>query len=149
MYNAPVLSSIERDPSVTALYLFPTKALAQDQLRSLKGLVHSSPALRQRVQCWWVLCGAWDCHDTPTLAHLCSCVCVCVCVCVRVCVPLCLTTSAYDGDTPHPVRNSIRDAANIVLTNPDMLHLALLPRHGEWVRFLGSLRWLVIDEAHT
>ena len=86
VYNAPVLSSIERDPSVTALYLFPTKALAQDQLRSLKGLVHSSPALRQRVQCWWVLCGAWDCHDTPTLAHLCSCVCVCVCVCVCACV---------------------------------------------------------------
>ena len=103
------------------------------------------------------MCSVGGCCVVPgivtTLLRLLTCVrvcvCVCVCVCVRVCVPLCLTTSAYDGDTPHPVRNSIRDAANIVLTNPDMLHLALLPRHGEWVRFLGSLRWLVIDEAHT
>lgn len=104
-YNAPVLSTILRDRSARALYLFPTKALAQDQLDELNGLV---TALGAEI-------GAFT----------------------------------YDGDTPADARRAVRTAGHIVLTNPDMLHTAILPHHTKWVQLFESLEFVVLDELHT
>jgi DEAD/DEAH box helicase domain-containing protein len=101
-FNLPVLDGIARDPKQRALYLYPTKALAQDQARKLAGL--HPPGLRQAI---------------------------------------------YDGDTPRDERPAIRRRSNLVLTNPDMLHVGLLPNHKGWGDFLSNLRWVVVDEAHT
>src|SRR5512136_1883584 len=104
-YNVPVLQSILTDKSSRALYIFPTKALAQDQLRSLAELTSLLPS--------------------P----------------VRV--------ATFDGDTPREERSYAKRSAQIVLTNPDMLHLGILPNHQSWSRFLRRLRYVVIDEVHT
>ncbi len=103
-YHLPTLERLLVDPRNRALYLFPTKALAQDQLRALQELAHGLPHVRAAV---------------------------------------------YDGDTPAAQRAAVRASANIVLTNPDMLHLAVLPNHQSWRRFLGSLAVIVLDEAHV
>jgi len=104
-YNIPVLESILTEKGSRAFYLFPTKALAQDQLRNLRELFcpDLSPA---------------DDFDT------------------------------FDGDTPQAERVEIRERARIILTNPDMLHLGILPNHQSWARFLHRLRYVVVDEAH-
>ncbi len=104
-YNAPVLSTILRDPSARALYLFPTKALAQDQLDELHGLITD---LRADIR-----------------------------------------TFTYDGDTPADARRAVRAAGHVVLTNPDMLHTAILPHHTKWVKLFESLEYVVIDELHV
>ena len=57
--------------------------------------------------------------------------------------------AAYDGDTPSEERRYIKNAAHIVLTNPDMLHLGILPYHTNWSRFLANLKYVVVDEMHT
>jgi DEAD/DEAH box helicase domain-containing protein len=101
-FNLPVLDGIARDPKRRALYLYPTKALAQDQARKLAAL--RPPGLREAI---------------------------------------------YDGDTPREERPSIRRRNNLVLTNPDMLHVGLLPNHKAWGDFLANLGWVVVDEAHT
>jgi DEAD/DEAH box helicase domain-containing protein len=101
-FNLPVLDSIARDSKRRALYLYPTKALAQDQARKLSGL--RPPGLREAI---------------------------------------------YDGDTPREERPAIRRRNNLVLTNPDMLHVGLLPNHKSWGDFLANLGWVVVDEAHT
>ncbi len=103
-YNAPVLSTIIKDPSARALYLFPTKALAQDQLDELHGLVTE--------------------------------------------LDVDIGTYTYDGDTPADARRAIRTAGHIVLTNPDMLHTAILPHHTKWTKLFESLEYVVIDELH-
>jgi DEAD/DEAH box helicase domain-containing protein len=105
-YNIPVLQSLLTERGSCALYLFPTKALAQDQLRSLQEL--ACPSLLKT--------GEFD---------------------------------TFDGDTPQAERSGIRKRARIVLTNPDMLHIGILPNHQAWVRLLRHLRYVVIDEAHT
>ncbi len=102
-YNVPVVHTCLSEPMATALYLFPTKALAQDQAGKLLELV---PGQDMRV-------------------------------------------GVYDGDTPRPQRAPIRKSAHVVVTNPDMLHVGILPRHEEWSRFFKSLRYIVVDEAHT
>jgi len=89
-------------PKATALFLFPTKALARDQLRQIRGL--KIPQIRAAV---------------------------------------------YDGDTPRAERPLIRKNANLVLTNPDMLHLSLLADHARWADFLFRLDLVVVDEAHV
>lgn len=104
-YNLPVLDALLGDPQARALYLFPTKALAQDQLRVLEEIGRHLP---QRV-------------------------------------PL----GIYDGDTARELRGRLRRKAQIVLTNPDMLHLGILPNHNLWRAFLGGLRFVVVDEAHV
>jgi DEAD/DEAH box helicase domain-containing protein len=104
-YNAPVLSAILKDPTTRALYLFPTKALAQDQLDELHGLV------------------------TDLQADI--------------------RTFTYDGDTPADARRAVRQAGHIVLTNPDMLHTAILPHHTKWMQLFESLQYVVIDEVHS
>jgi DEAD/DEAH box helicase domain-containing protein len=101
-FNLPVLDGIARDPKRRALYLYPTKALAQDQARKLAAL--RPPGLREAI---------------------------------------------YDGDTPREERPAIRRRNNLVLTNPDMLHVGLLPHHKGWGDFLANLGWVVVDEAHT
>lgn len=101
-FNLPVLDAIARDGKARALYLYPTKALAQDQARKLAAL--GAPNLR------------------PAL---------------------------YDGDTPKQERPAIRRRANLVLTNPDMLHVGVMPHHRGWGDFLSNLEWIVLDEAHV
>jgi DEAD/DEAH box helicase domain-containing protein len=105
-YNAPVMEAILTEPRSCALYLFPTKALAQDQLRSLNETFY--PALFQSGE-----------------------------------------VTTFDGDTPQVERADIRRRARVVLTNPDMLHLGILPNHQQWSRLLRRLKYVVIDEAHT
>jgi DEAD/DEAH box helicase domain-containing protein len=101
-FNLPVLDALARQPKDRALYLYPTKALAQDQARALGAL--GVPKVRAAI---------------------------------------------YDGDTPTERRWQIRKWANLVLTNPDMLHVGILPRHDLWADVLHNLRYVVIDEAHV
>ena len=103
-YNLPVLASIIDNPDSRALYIFPTKALTQDQLSTLGNLKSE----------------AWN-----------------------------LRAAIYDGDTPQSARSSIRKTANIILTNPEMLHTGILPHHTNWLDFFTDLKYIVIDEAHT
>jgi DEAD/DEAH box helicase domain-containing protein len=104
-YNLPVLSRVLREPDARALYLFPTKALAQDQLAELTEL-----------------CGHLDSG---------------------------IRTFTYDGDTPPHARSAIREAGHIVITNPDMLHAAILPHHTKWLKLFQNLEYVVIDELHA
>jgi DEAD/DEAH box helicase domain-containing protein len=101
-FNLPVLDAIARDPKTRALYLYPTKALAQDQARSLAELPLKG-----------------------------------------------LRPAIYDGDTPTERRWQIRKWSNVVLTNPDMLHVGILPHHDRWGDVLANLRYVVVDEAHV
>ncbi|UCH84739.1 MAG: DEAD/DEAH box helicase [Candidatus Latescibacterota bacterium] len=105
-YNVPVLERIIGQPSACALYLYPTKALAQDQLRTL--------------------------HRYQTID-----------------LELPLRTGTYDGDTPPATRRKLKNEANVLLTNPDMLHSGILPNHGSWAHFFSRLEYVVIDEIHT
>ncbi|MDQ3893160.1 MAG: DEAD/DEAH box helicase, partial [Actinomycetota bacterium] len=101
-FNLPVLDALARDPKTRALYLYPTKALAQDQLRALTTL--GVKGVRAAI---------------------------------------------YDGDTPSDRRWQIRKWANLILTNPDMLHVGVLPHHDRWGDVLANLRYVVVDEAHV
>lgn len=106
-YNLPVINTLLNQPDARALYIFPTKALAQDQLSKLNELL-SSVKLD---------------HD--------------------------LITNIYDGDTPPSARQLIRNKSRILITNPDMLHIGILPHHTNWHALFQSLRFIVIDEMHT
>src|SRR5919201_4072657 len=101
-FNLPVLDALAREPKHRALYLYPTKALAQDQARALAEL--RAPNVRAAI---------------------------------------------YDGDTPTDRRWQIRRWANLILTNPDLLHLGVLPHHDRWADILHNLRYVVVDEAHV
>ncbi len=107
-YNLPILESLLSDPQARALYLFPTKALAQDQFKGLLELVNGS-------------------ETTGSLFR----------------------PGVFDGDTPTAQRRRIKAEANLVLSNPDMLHSSILPYHPKWARFFASLKFVVIDEVHT
>uniref|UniRef100_A0A0D9VB94 RNA helicase n=1 Tax=Leersia perrieri TaxID=77586 RepID=A0A0D9VB94_9ORYZ len=104
-YNIPVLESISQSSSPCALYIFPTKALAQDQLKTL---LEMKPAFSQSE----------------------------------------FDVSIYDGDTAMKDRTRIRNNARLLITNPDMLHMSILPCHGQFKRILSNLRYIVVDEAH-
>jgi DEAD/DEAH box helicase domain-containing protein len=101
-FNLPVLDELLREPRARALYLYPTKALAQDQLRRIRALAGSK-----------------------------------------------IEVFSYDGDTPAAARKLARQKARILLTNPDMINVSILPRHERWDDFLDNLKYVVIDEAHT
>ena len=107
-YNLPVAATLLEDPDARALYLFPAKALAQDQLGTLQRWAGADPALAKV-----------------------------------------LAPAVYDGDTPAHNRAKIRSAASVVLSNPDMLHVGVLPYHTKWHHFLSRLRFIVLDEVHT
>jgi DEAD/DEAH box helicase domain-containing protein len=101
-FNLPVLDTLAHDPLARAIYLYPTKALAQDQARKLSEL--AGRFLRHAI---------------------------------------------YDGDTPREERRAIRQRSNLILTNPDMLHVGVLPNHRSWGDALANLAWVVVDEAHV
>jgi DEAD/DEAH box helicase domain-containing protein len=114
-YNVPVLEAIALDPEARALYLFPTKALAQDQYRALKEIIdHFKAAVAKN-------------NGTSNINP---------------------RFGAYDGDTLKSARTRLRREANIILTNPDMLHVGILPHHRLWSHFLEHLKFVVVDEAH-
>jgi DEAD/DEAH box helicase domain-containing protein len=102
-FNLPTLHILCEQARARALYVYPTKALAQDQARALAAF-----GLRKRVR--------------PAI---------------------------YDGDTPRETRAQIRRSANVVLTNPDMLHVGILPNHAAWTELFANLAVVVIDEAHV
>jgi DEAD/DEAH box helicase domain-containing protein len=101
-FNLPVLDGIAHDPKLRALYLYPTKALAQDQLRALTA--SRLPRVRAAI---------------------------------------------YDGDTESQRRWQIRRWSNLILSNPDMLHIGVLPHHDRWGDVLSNLRYVIVDEAHV
>ena len=103
-YNLPVLNLLMRDEGARAMYLFPTKALAEDQLHEFQRAVEE---MGSEIRAF-----------------------------------------TYDGDTPQDARRAIRQRANVVLTNPDMLHTGILPHHTKWARYFENLRYIVIDELH-
>jgi DEAD/DEAH box helicase domain-containing protein len=107
-YTLPVLERQLKHPTACALFLYPTKALAQDQLRGLLRIAELSPPIREMLR-----------------------------------------TGTYDGDTAAATRRKLRDEANVILTNPDMLHAGILPYHAKWSRLLGQLEFVVIDEIHA
>lgn len=111
-YNLPVIDALLRDEHARALYLFPTKALAQDQLSGLKSLLASIPL---------------EYSNQPAGLP---------------------APAIYDGDTPASSRPAIREKARLILSNPDMLHTAILPHHTAWASFFRELRFIVIDEMH-
>jgi DEAD/DEAH box helicase domain-containing protein len=112
VYNVPVVEAALLNPRARALYLFPTKALAQDQKRALQELNDGLPGGGKR-------------NGTSVVF------------------------GTYDGDTPQSARAQLRRQAAIILTNPDMLHLGILPNHSLWADFLRNLRFVVMDEAHV
>lgn len=108
IYHLPVLETFWQDPDARALYLFPLKALAQDQLAGFNSL-----------------CALWPEISRPRAA-------------------------LYDGDTSEHFRRKIRrDPPQVLISNPEMLHLAILPHHEQWAAFLAGLSHVVVDEAHT
>ncbi|MDR3629376.1 MAG: DEAD/DEAH box helicase [Desulfocapsaceae bacterium] len=110
IYNLPVLQELLCNPEARALYLFPLKALAQDQLRTLREIAARLPAALRH----------------PAIGAI------------------------YDGDTPATARRRIRDQPPpVLITNPDMLHLSLLPFHRSWGHFWAHLKFVIIDEVHT
>ncbi|MBP6716463.1 MAG: DEAD/DEAH box helicase [Acidobacteria bacterium] len=118
-YNVPVLDAILKDPASRALYLFPTKALAQDQLAELHQMAEvigaQSHAEAQAERGEHVQIGVFT----------------------------------YDGDTPQDARRAIRGKAHVVLSNPDMVHAGILPHHPRWAKLFENLKYIVIDELHT
>jgi DEAD/DEAH box helicase domain-containing protein len=102
-FQLPTLEVLAGDRSARALYLYPTKALAQDQARALHAFG----------------------------------------------LPKLIRPAIYDGDTPRQQRAAIRRTSNVILTNPDMLHVGILPHHGAWGDVLANLAFVVIDEAHV
>ncbi|KAI9248872.1 P-loop containing nucleoside triphosphate hydrolase protein [Phascolomyces articulosus] len=106
IYQIPVLEKLLEDKSSRAMYIFPTKALAQDQMRALQEFIQSCPKLSN------------------------------------------IKIATFDGDTPSDQRMHIRSTANVIFTNPDMLHHSILPNAKQWQWFLLSLKFVVVDELH-
>jgi DEAD/DEAH box helicase domain-containing protein len=101
-YKIPAFENALENPSNRALFLYPTKALAQDQLQKIGKLM-----LRG------------------------------------------VHPATYDRDTPKALRAEVRKRANVILTNPDMLNVALLPSHDAlWADFFRNLKIIAVDEAH-
>lgn len=109
-YHLPVLDCLLRDPQARALYLFPTKALAQDQQNSLQELLAASGQQSQAQN---------------------------------------ILPAIYDGDTPSHARSAIRNQTRLLISNPDMLHMGILPHHTSWAQFFRGLQIVVLDEAHA
>jgi DEAD/DEAH box helicase domain-containing protein len=106
IYQLPVLHALEKDHNARAMYIFPTKALAQDQKRSLKDMICLMPGLEE------------------------------------------ILVETFDGDTPMSNRNLIRDEARVIFTNPDMLHITILPQEERWRTFLKNLKYVVGEFSH-
>ncbi|NIQ37066.1 MAG: DEAD/DEAH box helicase [Proteobacteria bacterium] len=108
VYNLALMELLSRDPGAHGLYLFPLKALAQDQLQAFVALNEALPEQER------------------------------------------LGAAIYDGDTPPAARRRIKNnLPHLIISNPDMLHLGLLPYHQKWEVFFRRLRVVVVDEVHT
>ena len=107
IYQVPMLCELERDPQSRGMYIFPTKALAQDQRRSMKELMQYMPG-----------------HEKTII-------------------------ETFDGDTAMADRNQIREEGRIIFTNPDMLHITILPQESKWRTYLQNLKLVVVDELHV
>ena len=107
IYQIPVLHELERDHASRAMFIFPTKALAQDQRRSMKELLSFMKGLEHTL------------------------------------------VDTFDGDTPAADRHAIREEGRIIFTNPDMLHITILPQEDKWRTFLKNLKYVVVDELHV
>ncbi|KAL3474895.1 hypothetical protein BJX99DRAFT_247939 [Aspergillus californicus] len=107
IYQVPMLHELEQDYNSRGLYIFPTKALAQDQKRSMQELLQYLDGLQGTM------------------------------------------VDTFDGDTPMANRNLIREEARIIFTNPDMLHITILPQENAWRSFLQNLKFVVVDELHV
>src|SRR5690242_9696675 len=107
IYQVPVLHRLEQEPETRAMYIFPTKALAQDQRKSMKELLRYMDGMQDII------------------------------------------VETFDGDTAMSDRDYIRDEGRIIFTNPDMLHLTILPQEEAWRTFLQNLRFVVVDELHV
>ena len=107
IYQIPMLHALEQDSNSRGMYIFPTKALAQDQRRSMKELLRFMPGLENIV------------------------------------------VDTFDGDTAMSDRHLIRDEGRIIFTNPDMLHITILPQEDKWRTFLQNLKYVVVDELHV
>lgn len=107
IYQIPVLHELEKDHNTRAMYIFPTKALAQDQRRSLKEMMRFMTGLEETI------------------------------------------VETFDGDTSFTDRNLIREEGRIIFTNPDMLHITILPQEEKWRTFLKNLKFVVVDEIHV
>ncbi|KAL9131544.1 MAG: hypothetical protein Q9217_000558 [Psora testacea] len=107
IYQIPMLHELERDSNARAMYIFPTKALAQDQRRSMKELLRYMPGLENTL------------------------------------------VDTFDGDTAMADRHLIQNECRIIFTNPDMLHITILPQEDKWRTFLKNLRFVVVDELHV
>jgi len=101
-YKIPAFENALESATSRALFLYPTKALAQDQLGKIRAF------------------GVRGVHP-----------------------------ATYDGDTPQVIRADVRRRANVVLTNPDMLNVGVLPNHEAWADFLRNLKIVAVDEAHV
>ncbi|HEX3645063.1 MAG TPA: DEAD/DEAH box helicase, partial [Vicinamibacterales bacterium] len=119
-YNVPVLDAILKDGSSRALYLFPTKALAQDQLAQLQAICETIDS-----QGTDLVTGSDPGRSSGIGAF------------------------TYDGDTPQDARRTIRSRAHLVLSNPDMLHSGILPHHPRWAKLFENLRYVIVDELHA
>ncbi|MEM9696340.1 MAG: DEAD/DEAH box helicase, partial [Myxococcota bacterium] len=104
-FQLPVLDAMARDPSSTAIYVYPTKALSRDQEQAVQAFVRDSA--------------------------------------------LPVGAVVYDGDTPGDARRSARQRAQLIMSNPDMLHASILPQHASWARIFQNLKYVVLDEVHT
>lgn len=107
IYQIPMLHELERDHNSRGMYIFPTKALAQDQSRSMKDLLQYVDGFQDTL------------------------------------------VETFDGDTPMEYRDMIREEARIIFTNPDMLHMTILPRESAWRSYLQNLKFVVVDELHV
>ena len=107
IYQIPMLHELENDPDSRGMYIFPTKALAQDQRRSMKEMLKYIPGFEN------------------------------------------VLVETFDGDTPMKERNLVRDEGRIIFTNPDMLHITILPQESGWRTFLKNLKFVVVDELHV
>jgi DEAD/DEAH box helicase domain-containing protein len=144
-YNLPVINAILENEDTRALYLFPTKALAQDQLAELHDLNQRLETTTREIEDGDLKVAATrerhGSEDPPLQEQEGA------------------RSSArgtnsfgvftYDGDTPSDARKAIREKGHIVLTNPDMLHTGILPHHTRWTRLFENLKYIVIDELHS
>jgi len=149
-YNIPVVETLLGDSAATMLYLFPTKALAQDQLRQIGAFLPPKFERRRkkakRAPEDMLVSGTMDQNtdgntakdadgntDKDTDGRK----------------GVFFLAGTYDGDTPQNLRRKLRDGGNVILTNPDMLHQGILPQHARWNRFFTHLKIVVIDEIHA
>ncbi|KAK9466727.1 hypothetical protein V1512DRAFT_164909 [Lipomyces arxii] len=106
IYQVPLIRALETNRDVRAIYVFPTKALAQDQKRALQSVLGLMDSM-------------WD-----------------------------VVVDTFDGDTPKDERIRIREQASVIFTNPDILHVTILPAIDQWRTFIRNLRYVVVDELH-